>query len=61
MIDPSATLNDSWNIDSDPVTAGYDDIVETIQASENEYFVQYNTTIRVENGKVVEIDRVYVP
>ena len=57
----NAVFNDSWNIEADPVKAGYDGIVKAITESENDYFGQYNTTIRLEAGKVVEINRVYVP
>ena len=39
----------------------YDGIVAAMQASENDMFTQDNTTVRVEGGKVVEINRVYVP
>ena len=60
-VDASATFTDGWNIEEAPLTVGYDGIVEALQSSENEYFVQYNTSIRVENGKVVEIIRVFVP
>lgn len=61
MLADNAVFNDSWNIDAEPVKAGYADIVSTIVESENDFFSQYNTTIRTEGGKVVEIDRVYVP
>ena len=57
----NAVFNDSWNIDAEPVNVGHDGIVSAITESENDYFSQYNTTIRVEDGKVVEIKRVYVP
>ena len=57
----TAVLNDSWKIDADPITAAYGDIVSTITGSENAFFVQYNTTVRIENGAVVEINRIYVP
>lgn len=57
----NAVFNDSWNIDAEPVKVDHDGIVSAIAESENDYFSQYNTTIRVEDGKVVEIDRVYVP
>ena len=57
----NAVFNDSWNIEADPVKADYDGIVSAIAESENDYFNQYNTTIRLEDGKVVEINRVYVP
>ena len=61
VLGDNAVFNDSWNIDADPVKVGYDGIVAAITGSENDYFNQYNTTIRVEDGKVVEINRVYVP
>ncbi len=57
----NAEFNDSWNIDAEPVKVSHDGIVSAIAESENDYFNQYNTTIRVEDGKVVEIKRVYVP
>ena len=61
VVDPSATFTDAWDIDSMPLIVGYDGIVDAIQNSQNEYFVQYNTTVRIEGGKVVEIKRDYVP
>jgi len=61
VVDPSAAFTDAWDIESEPVTVGYEGIVEAMQTSENDYFVPYNTTVRVENGRVVEINRVYVP
>ena len=57
----------TWNFDADDhllrwdMTVNSDGIVEAMQTTENEYFVPQNTTVRVENGKVVEINRVYVP
>ena len=60
-IDPAATFTDAWDIESEPVTVGYDGIVEAMQTNENDSFVPYNTTVRVENGKVVEIDREFMP
>ncbi len=57
----NAEFNDSWNIDAEPVKVGHDGIVSAIAGSDNDYFNQYNTSIRVEDGKVVEIKRVYVP
>ena len=45
----------------EPVTVSGADIVEAMQASENAYFVPYNTMVRVEGGRVVEINRIYVP
>jgi len=61
VLGDNAVFNDSWNIDADPVKADHDGIVSAIAESENDYFNQYNTTIRVADGKVVEINRVYVP
>ena len=61
LIDPSATFTDAWDIESDPVTVTYDGIVEAMQSSVNDWFVPYNTTVRIEGGKVMEINRVYVP
>ena len=57
----NAEFNDSWNIDAEPVNVSHDGIVSAIAESDNDYFNQYNTSIRVEDGKVVEIKRVYVP
>lgn len=61
VIDPSATYTDSSDIESEPVTVSYDGIVNAMQSSAIDYFVPYNTTVRVEGGKVVEINRTYVP
>jgi len=61
VLGDNAVFNDSWNIDADPVKVDHDGIVSAIAESENDYFNQYNTTIRVADGKVVEINRVYVP
>ena len=60
-IDPAATFTDAWDIESEPVTVGYDGIVEAMLASENDAFVPYNTTVRVEAGRVVEINRTFMP
>ena len=61
LVDAAATFTDSWDIESKPVTVTGDAIVEAMQASANEYFVAENTTVRLEGGKVVEINRTYVP
>ena len=61
VLDGSCVFTDAWDIDAEPMTTGYDGIVGAITGSENEYFSQYNTTVRTENGKVVEIKRNYVP
>lgn len=60
-VDAAATFTDAWDIEKEPVTVSADGIAEAIQTSENDWFVPYNTTVRVEGGKVVEINRVYVP
>ena len=60
-VDPSATYIDTSNINADPVKADYEGIVDAMMASEDETFDQYNTTVRIENGKVVEINRVFRP
>lgn len=60
-IDSSATFTDAWDIESEPVTVDYDGIVEAIQTSRNDSFVPYNTTVRVEAGAIVEINRIYTP
>ena len=59
-VDSSAVFIDN----SDPgktVRANYSRIVGAMLASSNAYFDQYNTTITIENGRVVEINRAYVP
>lgn len=61
VVDPAATFTDAWNILAEPVTATGADIVGAMQSSENDAFTQYNTTVRVEAGRVVEIKRDYVP
>ena len=61
LVDANATFTDSWDIEKEPVTVSGADIVEAMQASENAYFVPYNTMVRVEGGRVVEINRIYVP
>ncbi len=61
LVDPAATFTDAWDIESEPVTVTADGIVEAMQASANDSFTPYNTTVRIEGGKVVEINRVFVP
>ena len=60
-LDPAATYIDASNIDAEPVTYGYEAIADAIRNDEFGYFVQYNTTITVAGGKIVEIKRDYVP
>lgn len=61
VLDPAATFTDAWDIESEPTTTTGAEIVTAMQTTANDYFVPYNTTVRIENGKVVEINRVYVP
>ena len=61
IVDPAATFTDAADIDKEPVTVGADGIVDAIQSAEIDAFGPDNTTVRIENGKVVEINRVYVP
>ena len=61
MVDPSATLVDAWNIEKGAVTTQYEGIASAIQSSENDAFNQHNTTLTIENGRVVKINRRYVP
>ncbi len=61
VVDPVATYTDSSVVEAVPVIESGSGIVEAMQASENDYFGPYNTTVRIENGKVVEIVRAYMP
>ena len=61
---PAANVvyTDSSVLDQDPVTVtGASEIAAAIASSEDASFSQYNTSIRVENGEVVEINRAYMP
>lgn len=58
---PGATFTDGWDIEKDPVTVAYDDIEEAIRATENDAFVPDNATVRVQDGRVAEIVRAYMP
>ena len=61
MIDPAAVFIDDSDIESDPVNVSGVEIVEAMQTTDNVYFVPYNTSVRVENNRVTEIHRIYVP
>ena len=61
VVDPAATFTDGWDIEKEPATVAYDGIVAAMQASESDAFIPYNTTVRIEGGKVVEIIREYMP
>ena len=55
-------FTDGWDIEKEPVTAeGIEAVTAAIMASENDSFDEYNTTLVIEGGKVVEINRRYVP
>ena len=58
----NVTFTDSWDIDSEPVTAtGIEEVTRAISESPNDAFIDLNTTIRIEGGKIVEIIRDYMP
>ena len=58
----NVVFTDGWDIEKDPVTAeGLEAVTAAIQGSKNDAFYCHNTTVRFENGKVVEIIRRYVP
>lgn len=55
-------FTDAWNIEADPVTAeGIEAVTEAILSSDNDSFFEYNTTLRLEGGKVAEINRRFIP
>lgn len=55
-------LTDSWDIDGETVEAtGIEAVTQAIMTSRNENFYEENTKIVIENGKVTEINRYYVP
>ena len=56
------TFTDSWELGKDPVTAtGAEAVREAIAATKLDALIPQNTTVRVEDGKIVEIVRVYMP
>lgn len=58
----NVTLTDSWDIEKEPVQAsGIEAVSSAIMTSENGDFYEHNTELRTEGGKVVEINRRYVP
>ena len=61
VVDPSVAYTDSSDIESDPVKADYDGFVDAMLAADNAIFDEYVTTVRIENGRVVEITRYYRP
>lgn len=61
VVDESAVFTDASDIDSDPVTAPYDGIVDAMQGAAIDAFYADNTTVTIRSGRVVRIDRVFVP
>jgi len=61
VVDESAVFTDAADIDSAPVTAPYDGIVEAMQGAAFDGFYADNTTVTIRSGRVVRIDRVFVP
>jgi hypothetical protein len=61
VVDESAVFTDASDIDSDPVTAPYDGIVEAMQGAAFDGFYADNTTVTIRSGRVTRIDRVFVP
>ena len=58
----NVTLNDSWDIDGEAVTAtGVEAVTQAIMESANDSFYEHNTELVIEDGKVTEINRHYVP
>ena len=56
------TFTDGWDIEKDPVTvSGAEAVAEAINGTDMDSFMYYNTTVRVEDGKIVEIIRAYMP
>lgn len=60
-VDESAVFTDASDIHSDPVTTPYDGIVDAMQGAAFDGFYADNTTVTIRSGRVVRIDRVYVP
>lgn len=55
-------FNDSWDTEADPVTAeGIEAVAKAIMESENDSFYEHNTELVIEDGKVIEFNRHYVP
>lgn len=62
VVDAAATYTDASDPDADPVTVSGAEIVDALkQPDDGLGFNEYNATVRIENGKVVEIKRNYVP
>ena len=58
----NVTFTDGWDIEKAPVTvSGAEAVAEAITGTDMDYFAYFNTTLRVENGEIVEIIRSYMP
>ena len=61
-VSDGVTFTDGWDIEKDPVTVtGAEAVAEAISTTEMDAFIPENTTVRVEDGRIVEIVRVYMP
>ena len=61
-VSDDVTFTDGWDIENDPVTVtGAEAVAEAITGAEMDAFIPENTTVRVEDGRIVEIVRVYMP
>ena len=61
-LDDAVSFTDGWDIEKEPVTVSGAEAVEAaIHGTDMEYFAYLNTTVRVENGRIVEINRSYMP
>ena len=55
-------IRDVETVEKDPVTVtGAEAVAEAITGAEMDAFIPENTTVRVEDGRIVEIVRVYIP
>jgi hypothetical protein len=61
VVDADAVYTDASDIDAEPVKAQGEAMVDAMLASDNDSFDQYNTTVRIESGRVVEVKRNYMP
>ncbi|MBR6009736.1 MAG: hypothetical protein IK056_11690, partial [Clostridia bacterium] len=61
-LDDEVTFTDGWDIEHEPVCfVGAGAVIKAIIETEMEYFDPYNTAVRVENGRIVEIERWFTP
>ena len=61
-LDDEVCFTDGWDIENEPIViTGADAVAKAIAETEMEYFDPYSTAVRVENGKIVEIERWYTP